>query len=96
MLKLISPTARSDLGPVTATIASERGTCDPAPHPFAAHRHPRSLVMKSALTALAVALSLVATPVASAGHHTPHPHAAGKHHPVKAHAAAMACRTRAC
>jgi hypothetical protein len=52
--------------------------------------------MKSALTALAVALSLVATPVASAGHHKPHPHAAGKHHPVKAHAAAMVCRTRAC
>ena len=92
MLKLITPTARSDPVPVKATHASKRGTCDPALRPPPSKE---PLIMKS-LSTLAVVISLVATPVASAGHHRPHPHAAKKHHPVEAHAAAMRCRTRAC
>jgi hypothetical protein len=52
--------------------------------------------MQSALAVLAVAMSLVAPAVSSAAHHRSHPHAAKKHHALKAHTAAMACRARVC
>ena len=52
--------------------------------------------MKSGLAVLAVAMSLVFPAIAPAAHHKPGAHATKKHHTIKAHSAAMSCRTRAC